>query len=229
MEYFKAILLIIVFFANLYLGIFVFFKNNKDKANINYGLLCVMAGFWSLGMALKLIIKSEHILEEFVFRLVYIPAFLIPLWYFLFTYNYPYQKKYFSKFTSRLLIFLSTLLTFLVTIGILKPVFFKLINNTGTEITNLIPFILMTVYYIIYILIGTAILFNKYSKSEGVLRYQLQFVIYALAVGFIFCLICSMILPAFNNYYLDWFGPLFTLINFFVIAKLIFNKNKVHE
>jgi hypothetical protein len=218
----KIILLFIASLLNLVLGLFIIFKNYKNKINLYYGLLALGTFLWSLGMSLiHITFFNEWALNELIIRLIYIPAFLIPLFYFLFVLHFPYKTKLFFQNLVKPFIFISVVLTFLVILGILKPELLKLDNNIISQTSASPDYLILMIYYFVYILTSIIILFKKYFESAGVIKNQLGYVIIATLLSFILILVVSIVLPILNNFKFDWLGPLFTLINFFIIGYFV--------
>jgi len=222
----KIILLFIASLLNLALGLFIILKNYKNKINIYYGLILLGAFFWSLGMSLIQVIDNVDILNTVVERIIYIPAFLIPLFYLLFSVHFPYKVKSFFEKILSLYIVASVIFTLLVIMGVINPEIYSLENGVIAQSSNNLDYLIFTIYYLVFVLSSIFILFRKYVSSAGVIRKQLIYIILASSLSFIFALIVSIILPILNNFQFDWLGPLFTLINFFIIGYFVI-KNEI--
>lgn len=221
----KFIILLIASILNAVIGILVIKKNYKNVSNVYYGCLCISTSVWALGMSLIHLSTSIFFLNNIVVRLIYIPAFLIPLFYFLFAYQFSYIKpSYLDKYL-KIIILIPVILVILVCVGVLKVESFRFINDSLSEISLFPDYIILIIYYCLYIITSLVILFNKYSQSTGIVRAQLKYIILATLTTLVFSFIVCLFFPLFNNFAYDWLGPIITLINVFIIAYYTFYKS----
>lgn len=221
----KAILMILAALINLLFGLYIISLNKKNKNNIYYGLWCVVVSFWIFGNSLVQIVNNADFFNNIVVKFIYIPALLIPLTFLYFAYHFPYPNVTLFK-TIKYSVIIPLILEFLTLFGTLNFEKIEIINGKANEIIILSDFIILTIYFVSYILFSFIILFSKYQQATGIFKNQLRFIIYGTLSTFIFGSFFSLFLPLFNNFYFDWFGTLFVVLNIVIVGYFVFIKSQ---
>ena len=222
----KFIIAIIISLLNIFLGLIILRKNYKNPSNIYYCALCVSGGLWAIIFASYLIINSQILFDYFI-RATYI-CVLVPLFYLIFVYHYPYRLWVYPEWLIRLIFIIPSLLVFFIFSGILRLE--EVVNIDGLlKAKTIFPnFLFFVIYFFIYIIWGIVVLFKKFKRIEGVYKINIKYLITATGLTFLLTGLINVILPLlFGTFFLDWLGPIFTLINFVIIGYLIFIRPKV--
>jgi hypothetical protein len=219
----KNLILIIVAIFNLFLGLLIISKDHKNYSHVYFGLMCVFGGLWTMFMGLLNSITDIRILETYILKFTWICSIFPPLFYILFSLNFPYNIKNQFKLLwlyliPGLLIFLSLLNSFQV-----ETIYFE--NNRLVEKTIFDNYLIYAVYFFGYLLVGFFLLSKKYFSESGINKIRIKYILASTFITFLVVTLFSIILPLVNKYFYDWFSPIFTLINFIIIGYLIFLKD----
>jgi len=218
----KYLVLYLVAFLNLLLGLFIIKKNRRSKINLYFGSLCIVGCIWTLSMSLLYTLNNLAVLD-WIIRLMVVTSTLMFLLYFLFALQYPYPTPVRKPWLIPVLPVILIVLGLLGFLPVEKLYFF---NGRLVEQTIFGNYLIFAIYYIVYLFLTFYVLFKKFFASEGIQRLQLKYILISSGVTFAIMTFFSVILPLINGYFTDWFSPIFTLINFFVISHLIFIKNR---
>jgi len=224
MSIINIVLLIIVPFLNLVIGFWIIKMNSKLASNVFFGLLCISAAFWTLGMGLLHFLTDFYILEVYILKLTVIFSALIPMFYLMFATAYPFETKIFSR---RLY-----LITIPLIIIILVALDYFRVENIYFEQGRLIEqvvfknYVIFAIYFFSYLALGFYFLIKKYFTLASIYKKNVKYILFSTLITFLVVTFLSIILPLVNKYFYDWYSPIFTLINFTVIAYLIFCKPK---
>ncbi len=207
---------IITAFCNLFLSIFVYFKDNKNIININYFLLNSSIALWAFGFAMA-ITAADKTTGLFWIRFLNIGAILIPLFFlhFIFSLLKIYWQKKALVITTSAINFLFLILNF--TSFYTKDVAPKLIFRSWAIPGSLYPlFIVMFFSYIAY---ASYTLYKGLQNSSSPAdKNQLRYVAAASIIGFVGG--STTFLPGFGlNIYP--FGTLFVSFNALIISYAI--------
>jgi len=216
----KYLVLILVAFLNLLLGIFIIKRNHRSKINLYFGSLCIIGGVWTFSMFLLYNLQNLVVLD-FIVRLMVATSTLMFLLYFLFSIQYPYPYPIGRTW---LVTVMPVILVIMSLLGFLTVEQLYFSDGRLIEQTIFSNFFIFSVYYIIYLFLSFYVLFRKFFVSQGTQRMQLKYILIFSGTTFVIMTFFSVILPLINGYFKDWFSPIFTLINFFAIAYLIFRK-----
>lgn len=218
----KYLILYLVAFLNLLLGLFIIKKNHRSKMNLYFGFLCICGCIWTLLMV-WLYTFSNLVFLDWIVKLMVATSTLMFLLYFLFALEYPYPMPVKRSWL------IPVLPVFLIILGLLgffpvEKVYFS--GGRLIEQTIFSNYLIFGIYYIVYLFLTFYVLFKKFFNSQGMQRIQLKYILISSGVTFAVMTFFSVILPLANGYFTDWFSPIFTLINFFVISHLMFHKFK---
>jgi len=214
-------LLILVSLINLFLGVFIFKKNPKSKINLFYFLMMLFAVLWTI----SLIVYYFHISNGSILLTVKLANFFalfITLFYGYFSYYFPFKSSQKVKITLNVF----TILVLLINSAVLFYDDFLLYSGLlPREITNVFCYSIFTALFTMIVIVSSIVLLKKKRISEGIIRKQINYVLYAVLISFILGSATNLIPGFFNYYQLSWLGPIFTLINFSVVGYLIFYKS----
>src|SRR3989339_46232 len=195
---------------NFFLGLLIFISGKNKKINIVYSLNIVAIISWILAMFFYRSSPKETNLLWCT--ILYVTPTLIASSFLYFTYIFPSQKeKYF--FWRTVLIFGINLL---IIILVIWPGF--IIKGVSVR-PGLEKQIIFTSYYWFYFLytsiffsLGFFRLFVKYSKSIGIERLQIIYLVtgYSLATNLAF--VTNLIMPWIGFFFLNWLGQVLTFI-----------------
>jgi hypothetical protein len=219
----KNLILIIVAILNVFLGILIIAKDNKNLGNIYFSIMCFSGGLWTIFMGLLRIITDINILESYILKLTWEFSILPPLFYLLFSLNFPYKYKNQLKLAWLYLIPITLIILNLLNIFRVESIYFE--NNRLVEKTIFNNYLMYAVYFFGYILAGFFILAKKYFSETGINKIRIKYILWPTLITFIIVTLFSITLPLVNKYFYDWFSPIFTLINISIIGYLIFIKD----
>ena len=157
----KFYLTIVIALLNIFLGLFILRKNPKNPSNYNYAGLCISAGLWAISIALIFVAKDVYTFELLI-KVNYFFGILAPLFYVVFAYNFPYRKKLYPKMTPYLIYGIPVIQIILVLSNVLKM---EIVVDNGNMIFSSVifnDFLIFTVYFFAYVILGFFILLNKY-------------------------------------------------------------------
>jgi len=92
------------------------------------------------------------------------------------------------------------------------------------EVTQMANYSIFSAVFGLLVLLSFVQLIVKYRKAEGYNKRLIKYVIWGTALTFVLATITNLIPSFWNTFGTYWMGPLFSLINFSVIAYLVFYK-----
>ena len=210
----KVVLLSIVTILNLVLGIFIFLKNKKSPTNIFYSILSLSLAVWSFGMLMyaKDPIDIPRILLWS--KVLYFAGSMVATSFLCFSLVFPSNRWNISSH-KKLLIFIPNIIILVMLFFsdiILKEV---VIYPNNRQLVHGYGYIFYFLHFFGYFIWAYVIIFKNYLKSSGILRTQFKYILVGTIIPAAFCGIINMILPAFGNFRLAWYGP---LILFFMVG-----------
>jgi len=216
----RNIIILIAFFANLFLGLFIYFRGRNNKSSIAYSLATWAVAFWAISMILY---RAAFDIGDSLFwcRVLYISAPLIPYAFLRFSYIFPSGKFDISK-TKRFLFTIPVLgIIFLVIYSdfIIKDVIFNSGEEKGIVFGPL--YSLYIIYFSIYFIWPLWNLFKKYRPSTGILRMQLRYMLIGILISIVFGTLFNLFLPTIGYFELNWAGQVSTLVMILLIAYAI--------
>ncbi len=220
MEINEILLIIIALFNFIFAG-YIYERNKKSHINISFALMFAFAGIWSLVVALFRSTSDPIVAQQYV-SIYYIAAMLIAPSFLFFCIVYPFPS-FLINFKKILQIYIAAIIVSIILLipdVMIKGVLINDINQVELHWGYYIYFVV----FILYILIALKMLIRKYSKSDGVSRFQLKYIISGAIIGFVVGIIFDLILPLFGNYNLIWIGPYSSLILMIFVYYLISKK-----
>lgn len=209
---------------NLYLAGFVFFRNRLSAVNFYYSLMVLCGTFWIMGL-LGYSLSLDNPVNRLAFvNILYIATLLTGFYFFIFTCHFPYPTFRLPKWLTAVLYAIVFGFSFLLSV---KPDFllnFSLLD-TNVEVTQMLNYLIFSIFFGAFVLAGFIVLFKKYKRSEGIHKRQIVYVLWGTALTYILATITNLLPSFWNSYQTYWLGPVFTLFNAFAIAYLIFRKN----
>jgi len=215
----KNIILVIAFFANLFLGLILLARGRKSKVSIAYAGVVWAVAFWTISMIIYRTVGMTDSL--FWCKILYMVAGIIPVIFLYFSFLFPTGKINISKLT-RFLITIPSVTTIILVIYpdlVIKDV----IINIGQEKEIIFGplYLFYSTYISVYFTWSLYNLFRKYQKALGVLRAQLKYMIFGTMFSIVFGMFFNMILPWLGNFQFNWLGQVSTLIMVLFIAYAI--------
>jgi len=203
-------LLSIIALANLTLGLLVFLKNRRGTLNRLLFRLSISAALWSLTV---LFIVSQHDYHIVLFwvRASHAAAIIIPWHILLIAFAVaginPRQQRW-AGFVG-LCCFLLVFLSFTPTIirGLDSP-----LENKDIVLGFLYPF--YSLFFLGVILAALGKLFRQLRSARGLLRLQLRYLFWGIAISLVLGSLSNMLLPLMGVTAVDLrpFGPTFSII-----------------
>lgn len=222
----KPILIFIASFLTIIIGIFILRKNYKSPCNISYFFLCLFGGSWGIVKAFQYSVTDIDLHDIIITRLIYFFGILAPLAYLIFSYYFPYKIRTYSKLIIYIIFIIPAFLILLVFFNVLKMWDVAIINQIIQLNIRFYEFLIFALYFFIYIFVSIVILLEKFNKVEGVYKDQIKYIIFATFITFMILGLVNVVFLLFNNFKYDWLGPIFMLINFFIIGYYLFYKVK---
>ncbi len=221
---YQSVILLVIAVLNLYLAGFVFFRNRHSSVNFYYSLMVLCGTAWILGLFGYSMSLNNPINRLLTINILYIATLITSFYYFIFTCHFPYPTFKLPKWLTVILYAVTFCFALILS---LKPDF--LINlsilETNVEITHIFNYLLFSLLFGGFVIAGFIILLKKYFKAEGVIKRQIGYVLWGTALTYIFASITNLLPSFWNSYSTYWLGPVFTLINVFAVALLVF-RNK---
>jgi len=210
---FISIFLILISLLNFGLGIFIYSRSGKSRANIYFGFFAIFVALWGVTIFGFRMAEQELIALGWM-KAAYISAILIALsfWYFSFEFIKRVNVPIFITALNFLVAFFFSYI--IATSGFLVQDLYFRFWGKGV-ILSPPGWYLFAAYFIFYFLSAHLILFRKYIVAYGIERIQLKFVVFSVFIaGEIFGVFFNLILPSpfLNNFRYIWLGPLFTAI-----------------
>ncbi|MFH1392187.1 MAG: ATP-binding protein [bacterium] len=211
----KAII-ILVAFANLFLGGLLFFRSKRKITNTAFAFVPISLGMWSFTLYFyeRPVVFSSFIWIKIVYSIVLI-AFIPSYFYFALIFPEPPKQK--RKVFLPMASYCTLSLVFLYILWFTDLWIKDVIKISGQVETILGPAYLF--FCIFASLFGfawfIAILIKKYFKAKGILKMQLRYIFVGLFLCLVFVIILDAILPlAANNtryFWLSTCGSLFAV------------------
>ncbi len=221
----KYIFLGIVALADLGWTIFIFLHNPKDKINIFFALTVLGLGIWSACAALLGWSVSSYDLSIIIRKCAFIAGLFAAMNFFIFTYYYPYRKKFLSSEA-----ILQILLSFTVTVLLVSSdIFIKGAVRSGGEwmhTYNPLPYGIFSLVLLFYLVFGFYNLFTSALSGEKGLPYRSLVIIVGVGAVAVLGVLFSLVMPYINVEYTRflWIGPASSLFTIMWISYFVFLK-----
>jgi|WetSurMetagenome_2_1015567.scaffolds.fasta_scaffold01501_13 signal transduction histidine kinase len=164
------------------LGVFVFSKNKKGKANISFALFALSIVCWSIPYYLWQISDSSAGALLYT-RLLMIGAIFIPVTYLYFVLTFLEILKEQKRFLT-----LSYLLFFVFFLSDATPLFVdhieQMLNFKYWPIPGL-AFHIFLPLWILYAVYSIYLLLHRYQHSKGAIKYQIKYITIGTIIGYV--------------------------------------------
>lgn len=205
----QIISLLIVVVVSSVLGLISYYNNPKNATNRMVGIFSLTMIFWAFTMYLTIHSPQES-MRLFLIRLSMLAAILMSTAVLFLSHTIPSNKFLMKKGRAVIL----CLFALIGMITAMSPYMFTHLEIQGTNIEpaagpGMLMFLLTGLGYSIS---GIFILAKKYSKSKGLERKQLLFVLIGISIMHILLIAANFIIVLiFKSSYFISFGPFFTL------------------
>ncbi|MBI3595461.1 MAG: hypothetical protein HY200_10940 [Nitrospirae bacterium] len=209
---FKNILNILVALFNLIFGVIIFIRAQKRAAHHYFSFISFGIAAWAICMALfrwTAVIDSSLIWA----RLLYVPPVFIVTNFLLFTYVFPNKPFRFDFRTHGIIALTGAGMIFLVLFpgGVIKSVILP-VHAEEVKIVFGPAYSLYFLMVLSYFSWGFVRLHKMQKVSAGLVKIQIQFVLYGTLISANLGLVTNLLLPTFGFFDFNWMGPVFTLI-----------------
>jgi|GEM_PF-6369299 len=231
---YQSIILSIIGILNLILAIIVYLRNRKNLANFYYSMMVFSGSLWIFGLLGYSLSAASPYTRLLFLQLIYIFTLLTSFYYFIFTYHFPYKIFKLPKYL--FIILYIFILLYSLTLAFKPGYLIDLsILNTNKEIINIGNYFIFSIIFLSFIISGIIILINKYKSTEGVIKKNIKYVLVATFLTYFLASITNLLSGFFyiaeSTIFMQsiwaslyWLGPVFSLINFIVIAWVLFKK-----
>jgi len=216
----KILLNTIIFVSNILWGIFILFKNKKNKVNQWFFLLTLSISSWLLGTFLfdNFINSYAGLLgARLAFAAVVILIYSFLMFILHFTNSVFLQKKIINylNFTFVLFLFFVCIKTNLIVEEI------KLVNNLHIAKYGKLYYLFIA-YLFAYLFFGFYSLIKKYRLSTGLIKLKIKYIFLGFAIAIFYGLVTNFILPNItHNSESSKFGPFSSIIVILFISYAI--------
>ncbi|MBU2578303.1 hypothetical protein KKA69_05780, partial [Patescibacteria group bacterium] len=221
---FINIYLVVVAIVNFILAFLIYFQSSKTRVNRFYSLTVLSATIWTFCMIMLRTVAQDDLALLYLWStLLWVATIPIVLFYLYFCMEFPKELSSKKKWSIRLVLLVPALLVLFINIlyfGTFKEVFI-IDGGVGYEL-NLLHFYIWALYIIGYFSASFVLLFKKIKKAKGIIRVQLNYVIYGTLLAALFGVIFGIILPLFNSYRYFWLSEGAIIIMSILIAFAIF-------
>lgn len=225
----QNLVLLFVSLVNLGMSIFMVTRGIKNKVNLYFSLMTLANFFWAASLFFFNLSTSPEMLRFFA-SLPYAFSFLVIVFLFYFTINFPYQIFVLSAIYKWLLNFVVIIVVFYTTFFYKLFVVQAIIKPSHMANYNLADYCAYTVLLALLMLAALGFLFYKYRLAEGIFRWQLAMVLWGVILGIVFGSYFNLFLIYGDNFNYIHLGPLFTLfINFIVLGFIVMPKDKINN
>lgn len=205
----KVFILFINTFANLVLGIIVWFRNRKSERHIVFIIFASSIALWSFGLAM-FFSSAENDIALLWAKILYFAGSVIAvsLCYFSFifpTYLFPTRVKRIRVMliVSSIFVFFITLTTNYVLNGITLAQHKGLTYGSG--------YVIWLIHLTFFFFLAFFNLFTHLRKSVGIQKLQVKFILIGSLSATLFGLITNVILPTLGDFRFFSLGPLMTI------------------
>ncbi|MFA6198628.1 MAG: histidine kinase N-terminal 7TM domain-containing protein [Patescibacteria group bacterium] len=202
----------------LVLSLYVLLRNPGNAINRSFAVFTFGASVWVFSNATDYVAVST-----FLLKLTYIGAILIAAGLLYFSIYFPFQQLRLSRIIHTFITLPGILLSLLL---IFTPLFIDHITGDGKSAVFGPIYHVFNVYFIIYWIIGATFFIKKYRIADGLHRWQLKMIFWAMIFSLVAGIITNLILPwVFDIWTFGWVGPMFSIIYFGFTAYILFKKD----
>ena len=207
------------------IGALVYSRDVRKVDGISFFILAWAFSMWAILLGLFESVGAGN-LEYFFLNTMYIFASIIPPAVLFFATALSSGKKVPFSWQKILIAVASFVLMSFV---VLSPGFlFKIIESSNTAAKEIIfgQGIFIFIFYISwYVVMSLIVLFEKYKKSAGIFKKEIQYIFLSILACAVFILFANLVLPYFGFYDFFWIGPAIGLLTAGVIGYLIIKYN----
>ena len=205
----------------LILASVVIYSNYRSSDNIMLGLIIISAFIWLAANYFANIAHSAGV-DIFFTRGAFVGASLVPLTFLLFCYSFSGRKKILKIF-KYILIFLPIIVLLLST-----PTGLNVRNVSGTSFQTGPAYILLSIVYVIYFTVGTAMLIKEYKISTHLRRQQLTYILLGIILTLIPGFLFNALLPILGYSSSVSYGPVAVLF-FAILTSIAIVRHKLFD
>ena len=206
----ENLFLIIVAVSNLILGGLVYFNNRKSLVNRVFGIWAFSLTLWSINSFLFYVFGNSPSASLLLGRLLYATAVIIVVTLLYFTEIFPDSINLKRRYTA--IIFAPATLLFIFTIAsdlIIEDIAISVFDNKAIFGPL---FILYALFIIIYVALSVFILIRKYQYVQNNnIKIHIHLMLIGIATSGFFGITATILLPMFNVFNVDKFGPVSTV------------------
>lgn len=200
----------------LILSLFVFRRNPKDSIYASFALMVFGAAMW-VGSNIQGSLNSE-----FIVRVSFLGAILVGIGFYFFSYYFPFRLHEHKKFLNFFIVCSGVVLSFTL---FFTDLFVSDIDIVKLDVNKGPFYHVFAAYFLLIWIYAFLTLSNKYRRSDGIHRWQLKMIFYAVAGAFLAGVTTNLILPwIFDINYLGTVGPLFSIVLFGVSAYVLLKR-----
>ena len=221
----QVAILLVSGFINLVMSVFIFSRGIKNKVNLYFSLLTFFNFLWAVSLLVFDFVDSEDLLKLSA-SLPYTAAWLIAIYLFYFSVEFPYRIFDLSKLYKWII----NSITFVVVIY--TTVFYRFFVPNVAIVPEHIAYyrtdfyIVYTIFFAFFMLLTIFIFIKKYNLAEGIAKIQLRLMLITVILGIVFGSYFDLFLIYFDIFRWIYLGPLFTLFINFAAFYSIFLLNK---
>jgi len=212
--------------ANIILGIVILYRGINSRINLSFSIMMFFIAFWVASSYLTLYfsgLRSEQ-LATFWFKMRYLTIIPVPSLFLYFSLIFPENRS--KNLLGQYLVFLPVPILYVFQFSGLIAIGIYPLREGGMFEQVYGPFVgLFAVYYLTYFLLTFINLLNKYLKSRGISRVQVQYVFVGTMIPVIIGGLGNLFLPLLGIYFssdiLHIIGPLSTIFIAVMIASAI--------
>lgn len=204
--------------ASLFLGIFVFFSNPREKTNRVFGFLVLFSVFWIFCVFLADLLKEYEVVMFWTKMAIVGPTMIGSLFYY-FSLIFPRERKTISTLR-QFLIFVPTIIILLLSPTSQNVKEIK-IEQWGTSFVPGLLYYLMFFYLLLYFGIALRNLWQSRTKTDILIeKHQIKFIFIALLGALVVGLFANLVFPILGRSEVSKYGPSFSVIFFVVVASI---------
>jgi len=162
------IIILIVGLLNVILGFVVLAKNKKNPSNFWFFIMCLFGGGWGVMKAVQLSVLDVEMHDLWIARIMMLGVIVAPVAYFIFSHYFPYKLKEFSKEKIFLLFLAPIAMVILTLFGIFTYTENSIVSGNLHREIIFGEFLIFSIYFFVYIVLGLNILLKKHRLSEGI-------------------------------------------------------------
>jgi hypothetical protein len=199
------------------LSLYVLLRNPRYPTNRSFAVLSFGGSIWVVSNALDYVL-----ILTILTKLTYFGAILIATGLLYFSVYFPFQQFRLNNLKHLLIILPGAILSVLL---FFTPLLIDHIVADGKSAVFGPVYHVFNVFFAIYLIVAVVLFARKYRNADGLHRWQLNMIFWAMIFSLIAGIITNLILPwVFDVWTLGWVGPMFSIIYFSFTAHILFKK-----